>query len=284
MKIGIGLPNQVRDVRAEIIPDWARRAEQAGFSSLGSLGRIAYPSVMDTVALAAAAGATSTIGLVTAVLIAPTWPATILAKEAASIAGVSGGRLTLGLALGGRPDDFTVEGLGPKGVGRRLDRDIATYERLWNGENVDGSDNPAVPAGQVPVPLLFGGMVQASFDRVAKYGAGYLGASMPPDRIAPMFDKAREAWSAAGRPGAPRLVAITYFVLGDVAKGRANVRDYYSIAGDEMADAEAAGVNGGVDAVRAARDAFDAIGADELIFHPATDDIDEVALLADAVL
>ena len=59
MRIGIGLPNQVRDVRAAVIPAWARRAEEAGFATLGTTGRIAYPGVMDTVALAAAAGATT---------------------------------------------------------------------------------------------------------------------------------------------------------------------------------------------------------------------------------
>jgi alkanesulfonate monooxygenase SsuD/methylene tetrahydromethanopterin reductase-like flavin-dependent oxidoreductase (luciferase family) len=92
MKIGIGLPNQVRNVNPVIIPEWAAKSEQAGFSTLGTVGRIAYPGVMDTVALAAAAGATSTIGLLSSVLLAPVWPASLLAKEAAGIDGVSGGR------------------------------------------------------------------------------------------------------------------------------------------------------------------------------------------------
>lgn len=86
---------------------------------------------MDTVALAAAAGATSTIGLLTTVLLGPVWPSVILAKEAASIDAVSGGRFTLGLGLGGRPDDFVVEGLGPRGTGKRLDADIEMFRRVW---------------------------------------------------------------------------------------------------------------------------------------------------------
>jgi hypothetical protein len=57
MKIGIGLPNQVRDVRPTVIPEWASQAEKAGFSTLGTVGRFAYPGVMNTVALAAAAPA-----------------------------------------------------------------------------------------------------------------------------------------------------------------------------------------------------------------------------------
>jgi alkanesulfonate monooxygenase SsuD/methylene tetrahydromethanopterin reductase-like flavin-dependent oxidoreductase (luciferase family) len=122
MKIGIGPPNQVRDVHPAVIPGWAARAEEAGFAALGSLGRIAYPGVMDTVALAAAAGATTTIALISNILVAPVWPPVLLAKEAAGIDGISGGRLTLGLGTGGRPDDFVVElpagSLSPRDVRR----------------------------------------------------------------------------------------------------------------------------------------------------------------------
>src|SRR5436190_19882046 len=103
MKIGIGLPNQVRDMRPDVIPAWAAKAEEAGFSTLGTVGRIAYPGVMDTVALAAAAGATSRIGLISNVLLGTVWPPVLLAKEIAGIDGVSGRRLTLGLGIGGRP-------------------------------------------------------------------------------------------------------------------------------------------------------------------------------------
>ena len=63
MKIGIGLPNQIRDVNPAIIPQWAVRAEDAGFSTLATVGRTAYPGVMDTVALAGAAAVTRSIAL-----------------------------------------------------------------------------------------------------------------------------------------------------------------------------------------------------------------------------
>lgn len=281
MQIGIGLPNQVRDVRPAVIPEWASRAEKAGFSTLGTVGRIAYPGVMDTVALAAAAAATSTIGLLPTVLLGPVWPPVLLAKEAAGIDGVSGGRLTLGLGLGGRPDDFVVEGLGPRGLGKRLDRDLEVYRRVWQGERV-GESNPAVPAGTRPVPLMFGGFAPAALDRMARWGEGYIGPSMPAAMVASAFESARAAWKNAGREGSPRLVAIAYFAFGDIERGRRNVRDYYRFMGEEMANRAAAGVLGGAAAVRGAVEAFAAIGADELIFHPMLDDIEEVARLADA--
>lgn len=220
MKIGIGIPNQIRNVRAHGIPRWARRAEEAGFSTLGSVGRIAYPGVTDTVALAAAAGATSRIDLISNVLLGPVWPPALLAKEAQSIDAVSGGRLRLGLGLGGRADDFLVDGLGARGTGKRLDADVDLYRRLWRGEIPEGGANPLVPEGSREVPLLFGGMVQASFDRVARAGQGYIGASMPVGMVAGAFDGVRSAWRKAGRDGDPCLVAIAYVAVADPEGGR----------------------------------------------------------------
>ena len=115
MKVGIGIPNQVRNMRPNVVPAWARLAEESGFASLTTVGRQAYPGLSDTVALAAAAAVTSRIELISGVLLATTWPGPLLAKELAGIDGVSGGRLTLGLGVGQRPDDFVAEGYGSKG-------------------------------------------------------------------------------------------------------------------------------------------------------------------------
>ncbi|WP_217561292.1 LLM class flavin-dependent oxidoreductase [Streptomyces sp. GbtcB6] len=284
MKIGIGIPNQIRNVNAVVVPEWARRAEEAGFSSLGSVGRVAYPGVMDTVALAAAAGATKRIGLISNVLLGPVWPALLLAKEIQSIDAVSGGRLTLGLGLGGRSDDFVVEGLGARGTGKRLDRDIETYKSVWRGETPVGCDNPLVPEGSREVPVLFGGMVQATYDRVARSGRGYIGASLPVGMVAGAFDGVRAAWKEAGRQGAPYLVAIAYYAIADAEGGRANVHDYYSSAGTDVAGLITSTVSGGADAVKATVEGFKAIGADELILNPTNDDLDEIQRVAEIVL
>jgi alkanesulfonate monooxygenase SsuD/methylene tetrahydromethanopterin reductase-like flavin-dependent oxidoreductase (luciferase family) len=283
MKIGIGLPNQVRDVRPTVIPAWASQAEAAGFSSLGTVGRIAYPGVMDTVALAAAAGATSTIGLISNVLLGTVWPPVLLAKELAGIDGVSGGRLTLGVGIGGRPDDFVAEGAGPKGLGKRMDHDLEVYRDIWNGKPVGGGENPGVPAGTREIPLLFGGFAPAALARMARWGEGYVGASIPPEMVAGAFDGARAAWTEAGREGSPRLVAIAYYAFGDPEKGRGNVHDYYSNMG-EQAGFIASTVRTSADDVKEVAKAFEALGADELIFNPATEDPDEIARLADVIL
>jgi alkanesulfonate monooxygenase SsuD/methylene tetrahydromethanopterin reductase-like flavin-dependent oxidoreductase (luciferase family) len=282
VKIGIGLPNQVRDMDPSIVPAWATQAEEAGFSSLGTVGRIAYPGLMDTVALAAAAGATSTIGLISNVILAPVWPAALLAKEVAGIDAVSGNRLTLGIGLGGRPDDFLVDGLGPRGTGKRLDEDLAVYRSVWRGEAADGS-NPLVPAGTREVPLILGGMAPASFARMARWGEGYVSPSVPAGMAGHLFEAARAAWKDAGREGAPRLVAIAYYVFDAVERGRANVRDYYSSAGEELVDIVDGAICVGAEGVRAAARAYAELGVDELVFNPATADLGEVARLAEVV-
>jgi alkanesulfonate monooxygenase SsuD/methylene tetrahydromethanopterin reductase-like flavin-dependent oxidoreductase (luciferase family) len=285
MKIGIGLPTQIRDMDAAVIPQWATRAEEAGFSTLATLGRIAYPGVMDTVALAGAAAATQTIGLSSNVMLSTVWPAPLLAKELAGIDAMSKGRLTLGLGIGGdRPDDFVADGLPPRGLGSRMDSDLETFHRVWRGEPVGGGVNAAVPTATRQIPLLFGGMAPRSFARMAKWGQGYVAGSLPAPSIEPIFESARKAWREADREGEPRLVAVAYFVFGDAERGRSSVRDYYQALGDEFADAEAQSVHVGADGARAAIESFQAIGADELILHPTIADIDEVGRLADAVL
>lgn len=284
MKIGIGLPNMVRGTRPAVIPEWAARAERAGFSTLGTTGRVAYPGILDTVALAAAAGATKTIGLFTNVLLAPVWPPVLFAKEAAGIDAVSGGRLTLGLGVGGRPDDFVVDGLGLAGRGRRFEEDLAVYLDVWQGELIGGGPNPAVTPGARQIPLIIGGGSPASFDRMARWGQGYVTPAAPPPAVAPAFEQARAAWAQAGREGSPYLVAVAYFAVGDIQQGRANVWDYCTVHGEEIARMMANGVAGGQGQIEGRLAAYADLGVDELVFAPSVGDIDEISRLADTVL
>ncbi|MFD2421753.1 LLM class flavin-dependent oxidoreductase [Amycolatopsis pigmentata] len=284
MKIGIGLPNQVRNVRPSVIPAWAREADDAGFASLGTVGRNAYPGVADTVALAAAAAVTSRAELISGVLIGPAWPAPLLAKELAGIDGVSGGRLTVGFGVGQREDDFLAEGYGPRGRGARFDGDLERFRKIWRGAPVGGGPNAAVPVGGRQLPMLFGAFAPAAMDRMARWGQGYVGGSLPASFVAPAFEAARDAWARAGREGAPRMVALAYFALGDGEAGKRNVHDYYSASGAEIAGAVVNGVCDSPVKVKEAITSFADIGATDIIFNTGTDDLDEVRRLAEIVL
>ena len=93
------------------------RAEQAGFSTLGTIGRLVYPNYEELIALAAAAAVTARIRLTTSVSLAPLHTnAALPAKQAASLDRVSGGRFVLGIGLGGREDDYAASGLTTAGT------------------------------------------------------------------------------------------------------------------------------------------------------------------------
>ncbi|MER6563149.1 LLM class flavin-dependent oxidoreductase [Streptomyces sp. NPDC001027] len=145
MKTGMGLPCLVRSVRPEALPMWANRAEASGFSSLGADSCIAYPSVTDTMALAAVAGATRTIRLISNVVVEPCWPPVVLAKELAGIQSVSGGRLTLGVGIGGRSDDFMVEDVEPLRLGKRMEDALEIFRDFCEGEALRATNRSMHP-------------------------------------------------------------------------------------------------------------------------------------------
>src|SRR5437763_143222 len=165
MDIGIGLPNPVPGTQGRTLIEWARRAEERGFTGLATIDRIAYPSYESIVALAAAAAATDRIGLLTNVLLGPTRNPVLLAKEAASLDQLSGGRLTLGLGVGARPDDFEAVGLDFATRGKRWDDDLELIHRAWRGELVSGALRPVGRRGREPT-ADGGGEVDRAADAV----------------------------------------------------------------------------------------------------------------------
>ena len=139
MEIGIGLPATIPGVAGQQIVDWARRADQGPFSSLGIIDRLVYPNYEPLVTLAAAAAVTQRVRLMTTVLLAPLRSAGELAKAAASLDALSDGRLTLGLGVGGRSDDFTAGSASFHDRGQRFDEQLEVLHQVWAGEPVVGT-------------------------------------------------------------------------------------------------------------------------------------------------
>src|SRR3954470_12045710 len=131
--ISIGLPNTLTHPGPLMI-EWAKRAEERGFTSLSTIDRIVYPTYDTMTSLAVAAGATSRIGLLSGVLLAPLYPPVWLAKAAASLDAMSGGRLTLGVSVGGRADDFAAMGREMARRGRDMDAALDLMRRVWAGD------------------------------------------------------------------------------------------------------------------------------------------------------
>jgi alkanesulfonate monooxygenase SsuD/methylene tetrahydromethanopterin reductase-like flavin-dependent oxidoreductase (luciferase family) len=286
MDVGIGLPNTIPDTEGPALAEWARRAEEAGFSTLGTIGRLVYPNYDDLIALAAAAAVTSRIRLTTAILISPLHLNTaLLAKQAASLDRLSGGRLVLGVAPGGRDDDYTASGLSTNGRGRRMDEQLAEMKRIWSGEKrgYAGAIGPA-PARPGGPEIIIGGAAEASFTRAARFGSGWIMGGGTPEMFADGAQAVERAWQAAGRTGKPRKLSLAYFALGDRAREQADayIKDYYGWLGD-FAGQIAAGAAVSAEMVRGYLGAFEQAGCDELILCPTASDPGQVRLLAEAI-
>ena len=286
MRIGIGIPNATLDVNGDTMIEWARRAEARGFSSLGTIGRIAYPGYSELVSLAAAAGATERIGLISDILLGPIYNPVLLARDAASLDQLSGGRLVLGAAVGMRQDDFAITGADFHTRGRRWDEGLELMHRIWKGEPPPGTD---VPVGPRPtngerVPMLIGGTSDAAIRRVPRWGIGWTVGGAPASGIPALAEKVRAAWAEAGREGKPRIVALRYFALGPNAEAgaRHNLGSYYTFAGP-VAERIVGAAAVTTEAVQQAVSDFEAVGVDELIYMPGIGEVDQVDLLADAV-
>jgi alkanesulfonate monooxygenase SsuD/methylene tetrahydromethanopterin reductase-like flavin-dependent oxidoreductase (luciferase family) len=279
--VGIGLPNAVRGVDRAGIVEWARRADAAGFSSLGTIDRIVYPNFESLIALAAAAAVTERIRLVTDILIAPLRVnAALLAKQTATLHNLSNGRLVLGFSPGGREDDYEVSGVDFHSRGRAFDRQLGELFRFWDGERGVGPQ----PVGGRPT-LLIGGRADAAFRRAAEHGDGWTMGGGDPDSFRQARTQLQEAWQAAGRTDEPRTMVLFYFSLGDRAEeaARGSLGDYYAFVG-EYADMVVQSAAKDEDTLRAYVAGFEQAGVDEVICFPVSPDPEQVDLLARAVL
>jgi alkanesulfonate monooxygenase SsuD/methylene tetrahydromethanopterin reductase-like flavin-dependent oxidoreductase (luciferase family) len=284
--IGIGLPNTVPGTEGRTLVDWARHAEEAGFSTLGTIGRIVYPNYEELIALSAAAAVTSQIRLTTGVLLAPLYTnSALFAKQAASLDRLSGGRLVLGLGLGGRDDDFAASGVSTQGRGHRLEEQVAMMKRVWSGEEFGyaGGIGPE-PARRGGPEIIIGGSTEASFRRVARLADGWIMGGGPPDMFAQAAAGVDQAWQDADRAGRPRKLTLAYFGLGPEARSQAEgyLLHYYGWLG-EIANMIAGSAAVSPEMVKSYVAAFEASGCDEIIFVPTASRLDQISLLAEAI-
>jgi alkanesulfonate monooxygenase SsuD/methylene tetrahydromethanopterin reductase-like flavin-dependent oxidoreductase (luciferase family) len=286
LKIGIGLPTTIPGATREAVLDWARRADAAGFSSLGTIDRIVYPNHEPLVALAAAAAVTERISLTPAILIVPyRISAGMVAKQTATLHALSGGRLVLGAAVGGREDDYRAAGADFHQRGKLFEKMLEEIKRLWAGEERGHAGGVGPDVSDNPPPIVVGGQVDAAFRRAARYGDGWIMGSGAPEYFPPAIEKLAATWKAEGREGEPLKMSLAYFSLDDdpEAQSRDTIGDYYSFAPD-YAGMVVAGTAKGEDEVKERVRAFEEVGCDELIMFPASSDPEQVDRLAAAVL
>jgi alkanesulfonate monooxygenase SsuD/methylene tetrahydromethanopterin reductase-like flavin-dependent oxidoreductase (luciferase family) len=274
VNIGVGLPNTTPGADGALLLDWARRADEGPFSSLAVLDRLAYDTVEPFAALAAAAGVTTRIRLATMIAIGPLRPTALLVKQAASVHALSGRRLTLGLAVGAREEDYEVAGVEYRERGRRLSEQLAYLRGDVDADRV----GPARDG----IELLVGGASGQAYARMARYADGYAHGGGPPRAFAGAAARANAAWGDLGRPGRPRLWGQGYFALGDVERGNAYLRDYYAFTGPFAERIVLANLT----SPRAIKDfvrGYAEEGCDELVLLPTVSDGAELDRLAEVV-
>ena len=277
MRVGIGLPTTFLDVRGSLMIDWAQSAERYNLASLGVLDRVVHDGYEPLAALAAAAAVTSSIDLVTMIVIGPLRNTSLLARQSLSVHALSGGRLSLGVAVGARKDDYEAAGVAYSSRGRLLTEQLASIRDLWDERPMPLlPERPAVPA------LLVGGGSDITFARVARYADGYVHGGGPPRAFARAADKARAAWLDAGRPGRPRLWGQGYFALGDdatIAAGMAYLREYYAFTGPYAERIVAELLTTPQAIIQFVRGYAEA-GCDDLVLFPTVPDIRQLERLA----
>ena len=195
VRIGAKVPNSGPLVARLGIPRMARTLEEAGFESLWVSDHVVlpleirsrYPFAADgratwstsvayidaVVALALIAGATERATIGTAVLVLPLRNPVVVAKQAASLDAVSGGRLQLGLGAGWLREEFEALGVPFETRGRRLVDGIRILRECWTGTYAGEMVCEPRPVGALPVYL--GGHSDRALRRAGALGDGWLG-------------------------------------------------------------------------------------------------------------
>lgn len=281
------------DLDRATLRDWARAVDEGPFSALCWGERIAFDNPDSLTLLGAVAAWTERVRLVTTVIVPQLHDPVLLAKALATGDLVSDGRLTVGIGVGGRHEDYAAVGADPATQTMRQMADrVAVMKRVWAGEKVTDS---VLPVGPPPVqpggpPLLVGTIGPKTVRSAAAWADGMAGTILDLDPVKQdeLFDVARTAWAEAGKPE-PHLATSFWFALGEPEEARVQVhrhlRRYMNWIPGEFVDAMAptTGFAGTEDDLLALLDRFERIGTDEVHLIPTSADSDQLKRVADVV-
>ena len=212
----------------------------------------------------------------------------VLAKQLASIDRLCGGRLTVGIAVGNREDDYQATDTSYTGRGVAQDALLTRMRSVWRGDDLAGGQVGPHPARAGGPPLLIGGGVGSgplltatrAIRRVIEHGSGWVSGG-DPRTFAHVAHAVRTAWEQAGREGSPRLVNLGYFALGaNSAEAAVGYLGRYYGFSPEAAEHALAGAMTSEAKIAAGIRAFADAGCDELILFPCIAEPGQVDQLA----
>ena len=241
MKFGIGFANTGPFAGGDGARQMALAAEAAGFESLWTVEHTVVPQGYESpypysadgrmpgpedspipdplIWLTFLAGVTSTIHLGTGILILPQRNPVVLAKEAATLDVLSGGRLLLGIGVGWLAEEFEAIGVPFHERGARTDDHVAAMRALWSGEAATYEGRftsfekcfarPEPVGGAIPIHV--GGHTEAAAKRAGRLGDGFFPGTANPDDLARLVDIVRTTATEAGRD--PDAIEISTMAL-----------------------------------------------------------------------
>ncbi len=276
---------------AATLKAWARAVDDGPFSSLCWGERIAFDNPDSLTLLGALSAWTDRVRLVTTVIVPQLHDPVMLAKALATGDMLSRGRLTVGVGVGGRQEDYDAVGadLSTQTMRGMAER-VAVMRRVWAGKKITESVLPVGPPSvQSGGPLLLVGTIGPKTVRsAATWADGMAGTTLDLDvtKQNELFDVARAAWSEAGRPK-PHLATSFWFAIGDGDEPRAQVhrhlRRYMNWIPAEFVDAMAptTGWAGSDDDLIDVLRGFEAVGTDEVHLIPTSSNINQLRRVAD---
>jgi alkanesulfonate monooxygenase SsuD/methylene tetrahydromethanopterin reductase-like flavin-dependent oxidoreductase (luciferase family) len=287
------MPVMEPDLDAPTLQAWAKAIDDGPYSSLCWGERIAFDNPEAITLLGALAAWTDRVRLVTTVVVPQLHDPVMLAKALATGDMLSGGRLTVGLGIGGRREDYEAVGAdSATQTMRGMAQLVATMRRVWAGEKVTDS---VLPVGPAPVQeagprLLVGTTGPKTVQSAAAWADGLAGTTLDLDTAKQnqLYDVARTAWARAGKPK-PHLATSFWFAIGDADSARAQVhrhlRRYMNWIPIEYVDAMApsTGWAGTEDQLASVLQQFDDIGTDEVHLIPTSSDVEQMRRVADVV-
>jgi alkanesulfonate monooxygenase SsuD/methylene tetrahydromethanopterin reductase-like flavin-dependent oxidoreductase (luciferase family) len=283
MKIGLCFPYTQEGLTRDITLEWFRRIDEGPFSTISCGERMVGSSVDMMATIAAAAAVTKRVRIVPTLYVLPMHPAIKVAKHAATLDMISGGRTSITVGIGGRVHDYMCMEKEPVARYAKMDEQVAQIRRIWAGEIPFEGAEPIGPALVQPngPPILAGVMGPKATARAAKWADGVY--SWSGNGVAAEMKQQQErvvsAWQEAGRETAPERVAGFWCCLAPNAdeKLKAYVYKYIKIIGEKAAKGMASMVDrSNPDAVRESLDAYEEAGVEECWLNTATAEFAEI--------
>jgi len=239
MKIGL-IPINIGTTDIKAMTGMAQRAEQLGYESVWTFEHVIVPMdyqskypynssgkmgaepespfVDPLIALTAIATATTTLRLGTGVNILSQANPLFMAKQAASLDALSGGRLMLGVGIGWLREEFEAMGVPFEKRGARFDDYVQAMRKVWSGEVVEHhseyinwSNFKSYPLpAQDPLPLVMGGNKGKIFQRIARYGNGWFVPGTDIEEIRTLLEQMRAVCAEEQRDPADIEITIMW--------------------------------------------------------------------------